>query len=266
MTVHCVLQLSDLHLLGPSPQEAARIAAVRLAVERARPDLIVFSGDLCDKGPEDPEVLEYARRTIRSLGPPLLVIPGNHDIGNKISFGRYTITPDSLARWNVLFGDDRFVAQLGDWLLLGLNTQIMGSDWQHEAEQTAWFADQITQAAAAGQRVIIFMHTPPYLHHRDERLEGEDAYWPVDPQPRIDLCRQLDQPHVALVASGHLHSYALFRENNLTRLWAPSLSYLVQHPLFPPGGDCFGMIRYQLDGPKLTHELITLDLTEQKRS
>jgi 3',5'-cyclic AMP phosphodiesterase CpdA len=50
---------------------------VRL-VERLEPQLVVASGDLAHRGRR--EQLERADRLLRSLGPPVLAVPGNHDL------------------------------------------------------------------------------------------------------------------------------------------------------------------------------------------
>jgi 3',5'-cyclic AMP phosphodiesterase CpdA len=50
---------------------------VRL-VERLEPQLVVASGDLAHRGRR--EQLERAAELLRSLGPPVLAVPGNHDL------------------------------------------------------------------------------------------------------------------------------------------------------------------------------------------
>ena len=59
-----------------------RIAAVEQAlaalVERVAPELIVASGDLTHRGRREQH--ERAARFLRSLGPPVLAVPGNHDM------------------------------------------------------------------------------------------------------------------------------------------------------------------------------------------
>jgi 3',5'-cyclic AMP phosphodiesterase CpdA len=47
-------------------------------VERLEPQLVVASGDLAHRG--RPEELERAAQLLRSLGPPVLAVPGNHDL------------------------------------------------------------------------------------------------------------------------------------------------------------------------------------------
>jgi 3',5'-cyclic AMP phosphodiesterase CpdA len=47
-------------------------------VERTEPQLVVASGDLAHRGRRDQ--LERAAALLRSLGPPVLAVPGNHDL------------------------------------------------------------------------------------------------------------------------------------------------------------------------------------------
>ena len=71
-----VLQVSDLHagtLEEPEVENDLRTLVAELA-----PELVVASGDLTHRN--TPEQHGRAAALLRSLGPPLLVIPGNHDI------------------------------------------------------------------------------------------------------------------------------------------------------------------------------------------
>src|SRR5881394_2438594 len=71
-----VLHLSDLHF-GAGDDDAIERGAPVL-IERFPPELVIASGDLSHRGREDQ--LARAARFLRSLGPPVLAIPGNHDI------------------------------------------------------------------------------------------------------------------------------------------------------------------------------------------
>jgi 3',5'-cyclic AMP phosphodiesterase CpdA len=71
-----VLQVSDLHV---GTQEEPEVeAGLHALVEQTAPELVVASGDLTHRNGRE----EHARAAslLRGLGPPLLVIPGNHDI------------------------------------------------------------------------------------------------------------------------------------------------------------------------------------------
>jgi 3',5'-cyclic AMP phosphodiesterase CpdA len=71
-----VLHLSDLHF-GAGDDDAIERGAPVL-IERFQPELVIASGDLSHRGREDQ--LARAARFLRSLGPPVLAVPGNHDI------------------------------------------------------------------------------------------------------------------------------------------------------------------------------------------
>src|SRR5689334_5663922 len=71
-----VVHLSDLHV-GSRVDDAIAGPLPRL-VERLGPTLVVASGDLTHRGRADQH--ERAASFLRRLGPPVLAIPGNHDI------------------------------------------------------------------------------------------------------------------------------------------------------------------------------------------
>jgi 3',5'-cyclic AMP phosphodiesterase CpdA len=71
-----VLQVSDLH--AGTREEPEVENDLRALVAELAPELVVASGDLTHRN--TPEQHERAAGLLLSLGPPLLVIPGNHDI------------------------------------------------------------------------------------------------------------------------------------------------------------------------------------------
>ena len=71
-----LLHVSDLHAGTHEEREVEQ--ALRRLVERTEPRLVVASGDLAHRGRR--EQLERAAALLRSLGPPVLAVPGNHDL------------------------------------------------------------------------------------------------------------------------------------------------------------------------------------------
>jgi 3',5'-cyclic AMP phosphodiesterase CpdA len=63
--------------VGTHEEREVEQALARL-VERFEPQLVVASGDLAHRGRR--EQLERAASLLRSLGPPVLAVPGNHDL------------------------------------------------------------------------------------------------------------------------------------------------------------------------------------------
>jgi 3',5'-cyclic AMP phosphodiesterase CpdA len=71
-----VLHLSDLHF--GAGDDAAIERGAPVLIDRFRPELVIASGDLSHRGRESQ--LADGARFLRSLGRPVLAIPGNHDI------------------------------------------------------------------------------------------------------------------------------------------------------------------------------------------
>ena len=80
-----VLHLSDLHF--GSGNDAAIERGAPVLIERFEPELVIASGDLSHRGREDQ--LVSASKFLRSLGRPVLAVPGNHDIPYTFP-GRFT--------------------------------------------------------------------------------------------------------------------------------------------------------------------------------
>jgi 3',5'-cyclic AMP phosphodiesterase CpdA len=88
-----VLQVSDLHVGTREEPEVEE--DLRVLVAEAAPELVVASGDLTHRN--TPAQHERAAALLRSLGAPLLVIPGNHDIP-RWPPQRFTATFDEFLR------------------------------------------------------------------------------------------------------------------------------------------------------------------------
>ncbi len=72
----CLLHVSDLHTGTREESEVEQ--ALQALVLRIGPELVVASGDLTNRGTRDQH--ERAARFLRALGPPVLAVPGNHDV------------------------------------------------------------------------------------------------------------------------------------------------------------------------------------------
>ena len=241
---------------------AARIVAVTDAVRSEQPDLVVISGDLCDDAPCQPEQTQLGKQLVDALDTPVEVVPGNHDVGNKPGIEHDALTVERYDHWRSTFGNGWFRRDLGDWAVLGLNSQIMGSGWDAEAEQNAWFDEQLAEC----DRCVVFMHMPPDLPALVD-VEGEQRdnlrYWPVNPGPREPLLERLASPKVKLLCSGHLHNDASLPHATPPRRWCPSLSFGVVIPGVTgvvSQGDRIGMLRHTLTGDAVASELIPIEL------
>ena len=191
--------------------------------------------------------MSYAAGLLRGLGVRCLAVPGNHDVGDA-AHPRQPVNRERLTRWQAHFGPDRWVEDMADWRLVGLDALLLGSGEPQEAAQDAWL-DRV-MAEANGRPVAWFLHKPLFLDRPDEADAG---YWSVRPQPRARLMALVRHHRVRLVASGHLHKAHEVQSGDIRFVWAPASSFLVgemQPPM--PGEKRLGAVVYEFAGTALT--------------
>ena len=189
-----LLHLSDLHV-GTEEAPAVERSLADL-IERIEPQLVVASGDLTHRG--RPHQHAAAAAYLRSLGPPLLAIPGNHDIPYTFP-ARFTKTFAEFERhWETtepVFASDRLH-------VVGLNSVRA---WRHQSggireSQLAHAREALGQAPAGALKVVT-------LHHH---LIG--APWRSRKKPvsrRSKVLAGLVDAGAELILAGHIHQGAV---------------------------------------------------------
>jgi 3',5'-cyclic AMP phosphodiesterase CpdA len=189
-----LLHVSDLHVGAHEDPEAGR-ALARL-VERIEPQLVVASGDLANRGRR--EQLERAAELLRSLGPPVLAVPGNHDL---------PYTPARLfrpwAEFERVWETTEPTASVPGLHVVGLNS---ARPFRHQGgalsnAQLRGAAERLSTAEPGALRVVV-------LHHH---LIG--APWRAArkrPVSRRDhVLRVLVHAGAELILAGHIHQAAV---------------------------------------------------------
>ncbi|NKC29656.1 metallophosphoesterase family protein [Falsiroseomonas selenitidurans] len=241
-----IVFLSDLHL---SPThgffwENFRLGAA--AANAADPAAVVVNGDLCINGPDSDAEMAFAARALgQHLRAPLLALPGNHDVGDEPpgQDPAQIIDDARLARWDAAFGTDRFLRDVGAWRLIGLNAQLLGSGLAREAEQVAWLARQLDEAA--GRPVALVLHKPLFVEHAGE---DQPTAGSINLAPRTALLPLLRQGGVRMVISGHLHARRDRVVDGIRHLWLPALAFLgsASHG----GAPAVGAVTIDFGGPE----------------
>jgi 3',5'-cyclic AMP phosphodiesterase CpdA len=189
-----LLHVSDLHT-GTHEEREAEQALARL-VERLEPQIVVASGDLAHRG--RPPQLKRAAELLRSLGPPVLAVPGNHDLPYNAS--RF-VRP--WAEFEKVFGTTEPTASSPELHVVGLNS---ARAFRHQggalsSAQLDRAAERLGDAAPGALRVAV-------LHHH---LLG--APWraarkrPVSRRNRV--LRALVDAGADLILAGHIHQAAV---------------------------------------------------------
>jgi 3',5'-cyclic AMP phosphodiesterase CpdA len=188
-----VLHVSDLHIGARKALHEPDIqGAIAELVERVDPALVVATGDLTHRGRRAEH--EAAARFLRSLGPQLLVVPGNHDIPAAPP-ARFTRTWREFEReWETT---EPLVATRG-LHVVGLNSV---RPWRHQSgaireSQLVAAAARLQSAQAGALRVVA-------LHHQ---LVG--APWRTRKKPvsrRSHVLARLVDSGAELIVGGHIH-------------------------------------------------------------
>ena len=229
MTEFRLTQISDTHLARRLQKLTDNFHRVGEHIDATRPDLVVNSGDISFDGPTSRADLEFAKELHDALPVPCRHLPGNHDIGdNPTAVGPVPKQPATEAcRKNYLsvVGNDRWRFDESGWCFIGLNSLIMNTGIDSEAEQFDWLTSELSRAN--GKPVALFLHKPLYLN-TPEDPEIESSAIRYVPQPRrknlIDMFAEVD---LRLVASGHVHQRRDFTYRHTRHVWAPSAGFVI---------------------------------------
>lgn len=200
---HFILHLSDTHLLaGPDPlygavDSRAKLISLfeRLAEAERKPEAIVFTGDLTDKG--EPEAYDELRSIVEpaaeQMGAKVIWVMGNHDKRQHFKERLLDEAPDMAPM-------DR-VYEVNGLRIVTLDSTVPG---YHHGElsdsQLSWLRSVLRNPAPEG--TILALHHPPVPSVQDLTVL-------VELRHQRDLAAALEGTDVRAVIAGHLH-YSTF--------------------------------------------------------
>ena len=195
-----LIHISDLHFGAVDPGLPANL---RTAIMAAKPDLVVVSGDLTQRGL--PTEFRQAGAFLDSIPLPQLVVPGNHDVQGTWKIWERFLTPWRNYRSLV----DRNIEPV--WrapgiIVIGANSARPAGwylDWSRgrlSRRQMARLAGLCREAGPGTLRVLVVHHPPAAPPHGTARhLIGRLR----------EFTEAVNLAGVDLVLSGHFHmSYA----------------------------------------------------------
>jgi 3',5'-cyclic AMP phosphodiesterase CpdA len=170
-------------------------ALTRLS-EKLEPQLVVASGDLAHRGRR--AELERAAELLRSLGPPVLAVPGNHDIPH--SPARF-VRP--WAEFEAVWETTEPTASLPGLHVVGLNS---AQPFRHQGgalsgAQLERAAERLRAAEPDALRVVVFHHHLVGAPWRAARKR------PVSHRNRV--LQALVEAGADLILTGHIHQAAV---------------------------------------------------------
>jgi len=195
---HFILHLSDTHFVAEGPLYGAvdsegllRSLFEELEASGSRPEAIVFTGDLADKG--DPAAYAKLREIVdpaaERLGTKVIWVMGNHDERAAFRHGLLDQLP-------IVTPVDR-VHMINGLRIISLDSTVPG--YHHgeiTGDQLDWLAEELSTPAPHG--TILAMHHPPVPSVLDLAVL-------VELHDQAGLAEVLEGSDVRGIIAGHLH-------------------------------------------------------------
>jgi 3',5'-cyclic AMP phosphodiesterase CpdA len=240
-----VVQISDTHLSrwdGPLRRNFRAVADFVNIV--LKPDLVIHTGDLILSNPDADADYAAAKQLHLLLAAPVRFVPGNHDVGEAYDRDWWATTRERLARYRNHVGETPWLEWIGDVGLIGLNSQVFGTDLPEESDQ--WRRLEVIADAVRGRVVLLFQHMSFYTQYSgsDGRRGGIAA------ADRERVLSVLGQARVWGVANGHVHRYRKRPYGDAFEIWAPATGFLVEpreSARLPVGLEQLGVVLYEFD-------------------
>ncbi|MBM7416576.1 MULTISPECIES: phosphodiesterase [Nocardiaceae] len=195
---HFLLHISDTHLVGAGElydavDSEARLRQIFAELEAtgARPEALVFTGDLADKG--EPDAYDSLRALVdpvaAALGSEVIWAMGNHD--DRAAFRRGLL--DERGSTEPV---DR-VYDIGGLRVITLDSTVPGHHYgQISPDQLRWLAAELAMPAPDG--TVLALHHPPVPCVQDLAVL-------VELRDQDSLAEVLAGSDVRAILAGHLH-------------------------------------------------------------
>lgn len=187
-----IVHLSDLHFGRDRPE---LVTPLLERVNALAPDLVAISGDMTQRA--RPAQFRAARAFIDRLEPPVLCVPGNHDVPLYNLFVRWVLPWRRYRRW--IDAELEPVRRIGDLLVVGLNT-VDPYSWQRGRigrRTLERLRARFTGAERPGRRIVVAHHPVEHRPTDTKKLTRGAAR----------AIAHLSECGADVVLTGHLHSW-----------------------------------------------------------
>lgn len=187
-------------------EDLARFEKAIEAVNAMKVDLALVTGDMTHVA-ED--LAKDWPRLVKAFEVPLLVAPGNHDLGKNNN-----ATREGLDRFRSVFGYDRKAIDVRGWRVIAGNTLFLRTDdlADEKAAYEAWLKDELKKAKKYGGRVVIAGHHPPFV----DRWNEKETYENFPRKLRDGRLRMYRNAGAKFFIAGHTHRFTVRGYGELT--------------------------------------------------
>lgn len=228
--------VADSHIRFPDddvatyPSNALMVDRNRRVVEMCNEldgQFVVHLGDIVHPLPvEDAHAaaVQLAAEVYSDLEVPIHFVAGNHDIGDKpdAMVAVPSVAEDNYGIFEQYWGRAFQSFDVGACHFVIVDTPVLNSGLARESAQRSWLEDDLDKTAAAGKRVFVFTHYPPFVRDADE----DEHYDNLGEPARRWILDLIEEHRVEAVFSGHVHNF-LYNHYRGTEMYAlPSTGFV----------------------------------------
>ena len=184
----------------------ARTRRVVGELNQIAPKFVMHLGDMINPVPELATYADAAghfKSIMADLQPPLYLVSGNHDVGDKpVSWmPAGTVNEEYLALYASHFGDHFYAFDTDELHIVVINAPIINSNLAAEETQKNWLEKDL--AENAHKRTFFCLHYPPYVSNADENGNYDN----IDEPGRTWLLNLIKQHGPEAIFCGHVHNF-----------------------------------------------------------
>ena len=175
--------------------EVANMERIAVAVNKLKPDFVVFSGDFI-QWRTDPKALQGFEHICGLFDKdiPLYFVPGNHDVGNDASAAE-------IAGFVERYGHDRFIHEGKGYTAIGYNSCVIKATTEAEGAEYEWLKASLAKGSERSLPIVVVAHHPIFVESEEEAECGEN----LPHKMRGKYLELFAEYGVDLALSGHLH-------------------------------------------------------------
>ena len=161
-------QISDTHLARRLQKLTDNFHRVSEHIDATRPDLVINSGDLCLRCADQPQRSRICQRNCttrcRCRAGICPAITTSATTRRRVGPApKQPATEQERQNYLSVIGEDRWRFDAAGWCFIGLNSLIMNTGIESEAEQFGWLASELGRIN--GRPVALFLHKPLLSEH-----------------------------------------------------------------------------------------------------
>lgn len=263
--------VSDIHVGSPrsyryQPAWNEHWQTARRQIIDLDPDLLLVGGDLTRDGATHTEELTTIQADLADLPMESLIIPGNHEVGNKWSpDSPVAINSSYLRHYQSVFGASEWTEVRGEGQnqvrFTGLDAFKLGSGLSEEVELRQWLEQQ--PSAMRCPHHVWIMHPALFADRFDEddfdpKVDRAAWYFGLNQRDREYLWEIMRATGVTEVISGHIHCRRTVHHEGVPFHFAPATAFPQWGSRWADGDDALGFLQFTVKDGRIADEFVPL--------